>query len=276
MPLNLLELITIDRRSTIHFNIQLKENIKSLILDQTFYYHTKLPVPNELAKNLSIEEKIVLSAYDLLIKEGFIRKTASDETYEVSFFELTNYFFKRNVAVYDAIIALGLKPSIRCLDKKTVTLKRNVIESMGFGTEKSNKFFYINRVYSGNEQPIMILENYLPISVFPDICDNFKEEETLDSYISNYFDLKEVLSKRSVKAVNLCQKTASILNERKNSASFQSTNHMYDKDKRLIAYGRSHTIGSYYFQALITKDMMHDYFPNTFKYPSDNIEKSLI
>lgn len=264
MPLNLLELITIDRRSTIHFNIQLKENIKSLILDQTFYYHTKLPSPSELSKNLGVEEKVVLSAYSLLIKEGFIKKTASDEAYEVSFFELNNYFFKRNVAVYDAIIALGLEPSIRCLDKKTVTLKRSVMESMGFGAEKSNKFFYINRVYSGNQQPIMILENYLPLSVFPEICDNFKEDETLDSYIGNYFDLKEVLSKRIVKAVNLNQKIANILNERKNSASLQSTNHMYDNQNRLIAYGRSHTIGSYYFQALITKDMMHADYPNTF------------
>ncbi len=43
MQSNLLEMITIDRRSTVDYDLQLKESIKALILDQSFYYHTVLP-----------------------------------------------------------------------------------------------------------------------------------------------------------------------------------------------------------------------------------------
>ena len=264
MPFNFLDVITIDRRSTVTYDQQIKESIKALILDQTFYYKNKLPQPTVLAKHLNIDNKFPLMAYKQLILERYIKKN-QDNIYSVSYFELTNYFFDRNVAIYDAIIALGLTPSIECVEKKVVHLDLATVKAMGFHEAEGLDYFYINRLYMGDKQPIMVLENYLPLIVFPNMDQKFQGNEPLNAYIGEHYGIQPKISKRTTKAANLSLKLSILLNERKNAASIQSTNHVYDKQDRLIDFGQSHTISSYYFQALITKDEMKSYFPESFE-----------
>lgn len=264
MQSNILDLITIDRRSTIEYDIQLKESIKALILDQTFYYNSALPSYNELADHLNIDKKIVLSTYNQLTEERYIKKDNAG-TYKISFFELTNYFFDRNVTVYDAIIALNLKPSIKCIKEEVIELDKETVMKMGFDTTKSNKFLYIYRIYLGDNQPIMVLENYLPLYIFEDIDKIFVGDEPLDAFLGEHYGINAKISKRITKSVNLPQDIANHLNVRKNAASIQSTNQIFDKFGRLIDYGRSHTITSYYFQALIKREEMKEHYPDIFE-----------
>ncbi|MCF7930593.1 MAG: GntR family transcriptional regulator [Acholeplasmataceae bacterium] len=259
MQSNLFVHITIDRRSTVVYNEQIKESIKALILDQVFYYKTLLPNPKMIANHLNIDYKYAKLAYDQLIQERYIRKIEDDQ-YEVSYFELTNYFFDRNVAIYDAIIALGLTPSIKCVEKKVVTLSVDEQKYMGFNPNDHNKYFYINRLYLGNMQPIMILENYLPMNIFPEIDQNFVGDEPLNAYLDQHYNIRAKLSHRTTQAVNLTSTLAKYLNERKNAASICSTNRVYDQNQVLIDFGRSHTISSYYFQALISKEEISEYY----------------
>ncbi|XFA98166.1 GntR family transcriptional regulator [Candidatus Izemoplasma sp. B36] len=258
MQSNLLELISIDRRSTVEYDSQLKESIKSLILDKTFYYHTVLPSPKELSEFLGIKEKLVIKAYQQLENERYIHLD-SDNNFIVSFFELTNHFFDRNTTVHEAIISLGLEPSIECLEKKVVRLEENVIKNMGFDENKSHEYLYINRIYFGDLQPIMILENYLPLYIFPDLNERFNGNEPLDKFLKETYGIGNSSSKRIIKSVNLDERLAKHLNEAKNAPSIQSTNQVFDKFNRLIDYGRSHTVSSYYFQALITRQEMEKY-----------------
>jgi DNA-binding GntR family transcriptional regulator len=251
-----INLITIDRRSAVAYDQQVKESIKALILDQTFYYQTKLPKPKELCSHLNIESKSVLSAYDQLVKERFIQHTGSED-YRVAYIELTNSFFDRNTAIYDAIITLGLEPSIECLTKKIIHPTAEELIAMGFA--KDERIFYINRIYKGNQQPIIMLENYLPMSIFPEIDKKFIGTEPLNDFLTETYGIHVKISKRRTKAVNLSPELAKRLNERKNAASISSTNHIYDDQDRLIDYGRSHTVSSYYFQGLTTKDELFKY-----------------
>lgn len=251
------ESVSIDRRSSVSFDEQIKESIKALILDQTFYYQAVLPSPQKLAKHLNIDVEFVESAYHDLVEERYIKST-DQQSYTVAYFELTNYFFYRNVAIYDAIIALGLTPSIQCLEKKLVHLSNDQLMQMGF--KAGEKLFYINRIYKGDDKPIIILENYLPLSVFEDIHLKFKGNEPLNAYMDKEYHVRAKLSNRVTKAVNLSSKLATILGERKNAASIQSTNRVYDQYDRLIDYGQSHTTSSYYFQALVTREEMLSYY----------------
>ena len=111
MQSNVIDYITIDRRSTVKYDIQIKDNIKALILDRTLYYKTLLPTPSELSAHLDIHKKDVSEAFIRLEKERYIK--SEKDQYQVSYIELTNYFFERNTSIYDAIISLGLTPSIK-------------------------------------------------------------------------------------------------------------------------------------------------------------------
>jgi len=257
MRSNLIDAISVDRRSAVSFEEQIKESIKALILDQTFYYQAVLPNPNHLAKHLHMEPKEVQAAYDELVDVRYIKKRSNDE-YEVAYFELTNYFFYRNVAIYDAIIALGMTPSIQCLEKKVVKFDNQRLLQMGF--KSGEKLLYINRIYKGNDVPIIILENYLPLSVFEDMDKRFTGSEPLNAYMQKEYGIYAKLSNRITKAVNLTASLALLLGERKHAASIQSTNRVYDQHDRLIDYGQSHTTSSYYFQALVSRDEMVSYY----------------
>jgi DNA-binding GntR family transcriptional regulator len=210
-----------------------------------------------LADNLKVDLSTVLLAHNKLVEERFLKKVACDK-YLVAYYELTNYFFYRNVAIYDAIIALGMTPSIQCLEKKIVKIDEQQILEMGF--EPKETFLYINRIYKGNDKPIIILENYLPLSIFKDMDKKFDGTEPLNAYMDKEYHIKAKLSHRVTKAVNLTDELASILGERKHAASIQSTNRVYDEKNRLIDFGRSHTTSSYYFQALITRDELLKYY----------------
>jgi len=249
--------ISIDRRSSVSFNEQIKESIKALILDQTFYYQAVLPSPDRLAKHLNVDVHLVNLAYKDLVEERYI-KSIDLTHYVVAYFELTNYFFYRNVAIYDAIIALGLTPSIQCLEKKVVSLKDDILKQMGF--KSGEKLFYINRIYKGDDKPIIILENYLPLSIFEGMNQKFVGNEPLNAYMDREYNIRAKLSNRVTKAVNLTHKLSEFLGERKNSASIQSTNRVFDQYNRLIDYGQSHTTSSYYFQALVTREEMLEYY----------------
>jgi DNA-binding transcriptional regulator YhcF (GntR family) len=69
------ELISIDRREKRPYDMQIKDRIKALILDQTFYYQDILPESKDLAEMLLIDKEWVNSAYRHLVKESFIKKT---------------------------------------------------------------------------------------------------------------------------------------------------------------------------------------------------------
>jgi DNA-binding GntR family transcriptional regulator len=206
---------------------------------------------------LHIDVEFTEKAYKKLIKENYI-KYLDQQGYTVAYFELTNYFFYRNIAIYDAISALGLTPSIECIEKKVVTLSDLELKHMGF--DSNEKLLYINRIYKGNDKPIIILANYIPLSIFLDMDKKFNGIEPLNAYMDKEYNIKAKLSFRVTKAVNLTSKLASLLGERKNAASIESTNKVYDQYNRLIDYGQSHTTSSYYFQALVTCEEMLNYY----------------
>lgn len=257
MQYNKVDTISIDRRSSVPINEQIKESIKANILDQTFYYQSQVPSPKQLAESLKVDISLVELAHDKLVEERFLKKVSSD-VYLVAYYELTNYFFYRNVAIYDAIKALGMVPSIECLEKKVVTISEERSREMGF--KPNETFLYINRIYKGNDKAIIILENYLPLSIFDQMDKKFDGTEPLNAYISKEYGIKAKLSRRITKAVNLTDDLALLLGERKHSASIQSTNRVYDQENRLIDFGRSHTTSSYYFQALITRGELLKYY----------------
>lgn len=258
----LLEIITIDRRSNTPFEEQIKDRIKASILDQTIYYQTELPCIKEVAETLEIKESKVKKAYNSLEDEGFIRK--HEDKYSVIYFELSDYFFDRNTAIYDAIKTFGLEPSIQCLVREVVHLEDDKIIEMGFDPKECKDYFHIKRIYLGNDQPIMVLENHLPTNIFPDINESFVGNEPLNAFLRGHYGIQAEISERVTKAVNVDKEMAKLLNERVNAASIQSTNHIYDKFGRLIDYGRSHSARSYYFQLLVTKDDMKDGYPKIF------------
>lgn len=111
------ESISIDRRSSVSYDDQIKESIKALILDQTFYYQALLPTPQQLAKLLHVETELTEKAYKKLVKENYI-KYIDPKGYVVAYFELTNYFFYRNIAIYDAISALGYLHPLNVLKRR--------------------------------------------------------------------------------------------------------------------------------------------------------------
>lgn len=256
MQNNLIDLINIDRRSRVDYALQVKDNIKALVLDKTFCYRAVLPTTLELASHLEIDVEIVEDAYSQLQKERYIHR--NDDQCTVSHLELTEYFFDKNTTIHEAIIALGLLPSIKCLDKKVVKLSSEESQAMGFDESIGSDFLYINRLYLGNDQPIIVLENYLPLSIFKGMDKSFKGTEPLNDYLKTNYGFGAKTSIRKIKVVNLSKELSKILNERPNMASIQSTNNVFDSQNRMIDYGQSHAISSYYFHALITKEELNE------------------
>jgi DNA-binding GntR family transcriptional regulator len=257
MQNNIMHLFTIDRRSTVHYATQIKESIKGMILDRTLYYKTNLPTIEQLAQHLDITTRYVERAYHELDEEHYIKQ--EDGQFHVSYIELTDYFFERNTSIVDAVKALGLKPSITCLEKRVLELSDKERKNMGFDLEHENRYLYINRIYYGDQRPIIILENYIPLYIFPHLEDEFQGHEGLNNYIQEHYGFSAYISKRVTTIVNLPKDLASLLNERVNAASLRSTNHVYDKYGRLIDFGCSHSISSYYFQAITHQQEWHTY-----------------
>lgn len=242
--------IKIDRRASLSFDLQLANQIKTAILDRKFLFREIMPTSVELSAQYQIPLKDVEQAYNILLKENYLIKDI--DVYYANQFDLTAGFFKQIVRIYDAIIELGLTPSIEVLDKKKITIDESLSQKSSFNL--GEQVFYFRRVYFGNGQPLIVYDGYLPLNRFNDIDHLLPDDAPVYRFLEDHYQEVIIASKRTISVSNLDKHLASLFKVMPNTAGYHVHAHAYNKKLECIEHSEAWSSHNYVFEFDLTID----------------------
>jgi len=236
--------LKVDKRASLAYDLQLLNQIKSFILDRKFYFREPMLPISELADLLNISLGQVEKAYHQLAKENYLIKEES--SYYANQFDLTSGFFKQVVRLYDAIENLGLSPTIRQIDQRLLKVDAKLAEKTQFQVDDT--LFYFRSVYCGNDQPLIIYDSYLPLSLFPKINELLPKDTPVYKFLDETYGQLVVASKRLITVSNLDKTKADIFKVMPETAGYFVCAQAYNKKLELLEYSEAWSSHNYVFE----------------------------
>ncbi len=251
-----IQMIKLDRRSSLSLSSQLYNELKSLILDRHFTYREKVCDKAQCAKALGITEIEVSKAFDQLHNENFLIK--EDDTYYVNQYDFSSDFFSRIVKVYDAIKAMNLEPSMEEIQRKILRVDHALSQKSKF--KVGSKLLYVRRLYKGNGQPLILLDLYYDLELFSNLDQHMNDDTPIYQTLFDHYQTVIKKSHRIVDVVNLPKDIAKIFHVRNQTAGFKVTAETYNQYEQLVEYTEGYSADNYVYEFEINvKEIIQDY-----------------
>ena len=127
-----------------------------------------IPAENKLALKYGVSRVTIRQAIDLLVSENILYKIQGSGTY-VKQSKIDFHLYKLQ-SFTEEVTRLNRVPTNTILDFKMIgcnDLDGVVIDALKIGAE--DKVFYIRRLRSADQEPMILEETYLPVKLFPDL-----------------------------------------------------------------------------------------------------------
>lgn len=151
--------IQLDKRRNQTLSKQLEISLYSVIMTKTFPENYTLPLPNELAKLVQINEDDVKAAYHSLIKSNIIELLDDQYSIKKNIIPTTSNYVLR--AIVESIKAIGLEPAIKPIEQ--VKIDSHTLKKIQHSFDHDDHLLAVRRIYTGNDHPIAYLDEYLSL-----------------------------------------------------------------------------------------------------------------
>lgn len=172
----------IRKDSPVPLYFQLKTQLLELLQNHVLQAGDKLPTEAEFCKLLDISRPTVRQAFSELINEGYITRHKAKGTF-VAKPKIEGFFFQKLGSFDEEMRSLGLTPSTRVLRSEVMTPPKDVEEVYG----SSKEVFHLLRLRYANDEEMVLVHTYIPLTIFPDIQkENFEVESLYEIYKDKY------------------------------------------------------------------------------------------
>lgn len=229
-------LVTIDRRQNTPFSVQLANQVRYLIFEQKLPTGSEIPTAKQSAKELNIPMSEVDKAYHFLVEENLIRYDANKHPVVV-FKNVLNEFANKTFYIVDTIKKMGMMPSIKTFIQETIEADATISQKLEI--EKGSRVLHTLRTYYGDGKPMILLESFFPLNLFPGLEAIEFGDKAHFKIISSQFG---VLPKRSVRLItvaNLTTRQAQLLKDVPESPCHTTEVWTYDTLGRMTDYNIS-------------------------------------
>lgn len=222
--------------------IQLKESIRSSILNGQLKYEEKIPTEAELSEIYNISRITVRKAVLELVEEGYLVKKQGKGTF------VSKPKIERKIVHFlsfsEACKANGLKASSKVIKKEIVQPKPKEKEMLQL--EDGDALLYIQRVRYGGETPIMLENNYFSYKKF-----NFLFEDELKGSLyrtlEEKYHIKPTRSgETSLEIVRATERETEPLQIASGEPLFYMETVIYDEKDAPVHIGKQYIIGEGY------------------------------
>ncbi len=183
-------------------------------IDEGFYKPgDRLPSERSLSEAYDVSRMTVRHALGELEREGIVFKEQGRGTYVSQV-----HLWQENLTSFtETLKKRGLEPSSKVIEFSTVHHLSEISEAMGLPID--TKFFKLKRLRYGNDMPIALETNYLPVDSFPGMK-RFDMSKSLYSVIEKEYgysierlscEMDAVLSNRSLIDAMQLQKPQALL-----------------------------------------------------------------
>jgi GntR family transcriptional regulator len=222
--------------------IQLKESIRSSILDGTWKYGDKIPTELELSERYNISRITVRNAILELVDEGYLVKKQGKGTF------VNKKKIDRKIVHFlgftEACKANGLTASSKVIKREIIQPTEKDKEMLQL--EDGDALLYVQRVRYANDSPIMLENNYFSYRYY-----HFLQEKELEG--SLYKTIEETIhvtptrsGEISLEMVRASGEQTELLNVSSGEPLFYLETVIYDENESPVHIGRQFIIGEEY------------------------------
>ncbi len=188
----------LDKSVPIPLYFQLKELIVTAIKEGHYPSGSLIPTEKEFSEIFQISRTTVRQAITELVQEGWLYRVKSKGTF-VSTPKISQDFIMRLIPFAEQMESSGKTPRTEVLDMKTMAATDVVAAALGINV--GDQVIYLYRRRFADDEPIVVVETFLPYSECSFVLDHDMEKESLYDVMSAKEETEVYCVKRQVEAV---------------------------------------------------------------------------
>lgn len=196
----------INKNSPVPLYYQLKAQLLELLKADVFQPGDKLPTEAEFCELLDISRPTVRQAFSELINEGYITRMKAKGTF-VAQPKIEGFFFQRLSSFDEEMRSLHLTPSTSVLVKEVIETPEICRDAF----KESKRVFHLERLRFADEQPMVLVNTYVPYERFQGIEQIDFTSASLYDVMAQDYQTPIIYVDRSVEAHNAGHREAKLL-----------------------------------------------------------------
>lgn len=231
MDKNIAKHFHISKNSPVPLYFQLKAQLLDLLKEGVFQPGDKLPTEVEFCELLDISRPTVRQAFMELINEGYINRMKAKGTF-VAEPKIEGFFFQKLSSFDQEMRSLHLTPSTSVLVGEVITAPEICREVF----DQSERVFHLERLRYANDQPMVLVNTYVPYQRFPGIEQVDFEATSLYDVMEQSYDTPIIYVDRSVEARLAPTREAKLLGIDAKQALMHVKTTAYNKDDQPMEF----------------------------------------
>jgi GntR family transcriptional regulator len=232
---------------------QIKQSIKSWILNREFNPGEKIPSENELASKFSVSRLTVRQAISQLVQEGFLNSKRGEGTFVTNNENLINSFGLEFSGYMDDLFYQVSNVKAKSVEMEKIKASRLVREKLELDDEKE-EVVQIRRVRLLRDKPFAYTINYLPMEIGVKISDKELYKSPLLKIMEQKLDIHFTEALQMMEATFANQEVAGFLEISPGSPILYLERIMYTKGKKPVEFVQSSHRGDIYKYVLRLKN----------------------
>jgi GntR family transcriptional regulator len=188
----------VDHSSPVPFYFQLREYIIHLIQTGALQTGDQVPTEMELCSTTGLSRTVIRQAFRDLENEGYLERYRAKGTF-IARPKVLEHLVQKLTGFYEDTVATGLIPRTRVLDFKVIHASTRISRELRIPS--SEPVIYLNRLRFIENEPIVLVETYIPNHLCPDLLQVDLETHSLYQVLREKFNLSIVRAYRSIEAV---------------------------------------------------------------------------
>jgi len=232
---------------------QIKQSIKSWILNREYNPGEKIPSENELAGKFSVSRLTVRQAISQLVQEGFLNSKRGEGTFVTNNENLINSFGLEFSGYMDDLFYQVSNVKAKSVEMEKIKASRLVREKLELDDEKE-EVVQIRRVRLLRDKPFAYTINYLPVEIGMKISDKELYKSPLLKIMEQKLDIHFTEAFQIMEATFANQEVAGFLGISPGSPILYLERIMYTKGKKPVEFVQSSHRGDIYKYVLRLKN----------------------
>lgn len=230
----------LDKSSPMPLYEQLRRALLEAITNGKIPEGSKLPTEEELCDQLGISRPVARQAYSELIAEGYVERMRGKGTF-VRLSDDRGRFIDVQLSFAKEMAILGKSHCTKMVHQEWVTGDLTLASKLNIGLDE--RCFHIRRMRYADEKPFVLVDNYIPESIFPGIDKYGLAKNSLYDIFESDYHVKVTRAKRTIRARIAEREFAELFSVECGDPVLYVTNVAIDQNDRPVDYSREYLDG---------------------------------
>ena len=230
----------LDKNSAVPLYEQLRQGLLHAITSGCFPAGAKLPTEEALCKAFDISRPVARQAYNALIEEGVVERTRGRGTF-VRTPDTRGRFLNQQMSFEKEMTLLHLEHRTEDLRADWVSYTPALFGRLELS--RQDRCYHLVRIRYVSGKPFVLVENYIPESIFPGIDAYDFGKNSLYDVLENVYRVKIVRARRTLMAQTATAEFASLFAVHRGSPVLYVENVVRDQFDRAIDLSKEYLDG---------------------------------